>query len=128
MGIMFLSSPQRLSGLPVEPRVVQAGAGSCNTSIWPATFFHGRWDPAVLCVPERQNTSCRVREPCCARAALATSAAQGGVGLVSRCLLNVHGAITELGAAIKPFPIRRYRAGNGPCAARVGPPRLRLQF
>lgn len=125
---MLLPSPQHVSGLPVEPRVVQAGAGSCNPSIWPATFFHGRWDPAVLCVPGRQNTSSRVSEPCCARAALATSAGQGGVALVSRCLLNMHGAITGLGAAIKPFPIRRYRAGTGPCAAKLGPPRLRLQF
>lgn len=59
-----------------------------------------------------------------ARAALATSVGQGGVALVSRCLLNMHGAITELGAAKKPFPIRRYHTGTGPHTARLGPPRF----
>ena len=37
------------------------------------------------------------------------------MALVSRCLPNVHIAIIELGAAIKPFPIGRFPTETGPC-------------
>lgn len=119
MGLILLPSPQRASRSPVETRVVPVLAVEPELAhaILPAglpPFFRGDGTQlCCACLNSKIPPPSRLREACCAGAAPATSAGQGGMALVSRCLPNGHVGSTQLRAAIKPFPSGRFPTGTG---------------